>query len=163
MHRRQRPAGARCLVRADGATTADPASIAEIFAAHNERIGDPARFAEGEGFSDTRRRAVERGVRRVLAKSHTVAPKPHLDGPFGMDETFAAVCQLHNGTAASPLDNVSSALLKKGTGACLTCCAPCLSYNGAWISTHTRLGWSPSCCTRGRQPCHQRRLLPLKI
>jgi hypothetical protein len=67
------------------------------------------RFAEGAGFSDTRRRAAERGV-RVLAESHTVAPNPHLDGALGKDEMFTAVCQLHNGTGRA----INHMLCEKG-------------------------------------------------
>jgi hypothetical protein len=113
-HRRRPTPGARSLERADGSVTADPAAIAELFAAHNERVGDPQHFAQGAGFSDTRKRAVERAVRQQLADSHTVPPVPALDAELQRDEVATAVARLHNGKAASPNDDVACELLKKG-------------------------------------------------
>ena len=114
LHRRRPTPGARSLERADGSVTADPAAIAELFAAHNECVGDPQRFAHGAGFSDTRKRAVERAVRQQLVSSHTATPDTSLDGPVQGEEVDSAIAQLHNGKAASPNDDVSCELLKKG-------------------------------------------------
>ena len=113
-YRQRSQNGARALRRADGTTTADPAAILETFAAHNEAVGDSGRFAEGAGFCETHRRAVERGVHRSLAESHNAPPAPALDDPLQSHEIEQAIRQLHNGTAPSPLDEVSAELLKKG-------------------------------------------------
>jgi hypothetical protein len=116
LHRRPPRHGARALEDASGRLTTDPSEIAAIFAAHNAAVGDPARFADGAGFDEQHYRAVTHGVRQQLANSTAQPPHPKLDAPIHSREVHAAVAQLHYGKAASPVDDISAELLKKGAG-----------------------------------------------